>query len=148
MIFQVKGFDELSGQELYDILQLRSEVFVVEQNCVYNDLDGLDKEAVHLFVTKGRSVAGAARILPGGTRFQEVSIGRVVVSKDFRGHNLGRRIMQEAIAVAVSEFNAAKIKISAQLYLEQFYGSLGFSTITDVYDEDGIPHVGMLWQQK
>lgn len=144
MELMIKPFDKLSIHELYALLQLRSEVFVVEQTCVYNDLDDLDQQAWHLILTKDNRVAGTARILPGGTRFPQVSIGRVVVSPHFRRQNLGKLVMQEAMNFAFSHFAAREIKISAQLYLEKFYADLGFNRITEVYDEDGIPHIGML----
>ncbi|HAX95509.1 MAG TPA: GNAT family N-acetyltransferase [Prolixibacteraceae bacterium] len=144
MKISIKPFDKLGIHELYSILQLRSEVFVVEQSCIYNDLDDLDQQAYHLILTKGSRIAGTARILPGGSRFPQVSIGRVVVSPHFRRQNLGKLVMQEAMKFAYTHFEASEIKISAQLYLERFYEDLGFKRITEVYDEDGIPHIGML----
>lgn len=144
MYISIKPFDELGTHELYGLLQLRSEVFVVEQTCIYNDLDDLDQLAWHLILKNDKRVAGTARILPGGTRFPQVSIGRVVVSPHFRRQNLGKLVMQEAMKFAFSHFAASEIKISAQLYLERFYEDLGFRRITEIYDEDGIPHIGML----
>lgn len=144
MDITIKPFDELGIHELYGILKLRSEVFVVEQTCIYNDLDDLDQQAWHLILKKDNRMAGTARILPGGTRFPQVSIGRVVVSPHFRRQNLGRLVMQEAMKFAFNHFGATEIKISAQLYLERFYEDLGFKRITEIYDEDGIPHIGML----
>lgn len=144
MDISIKPFDELDIHELYSLLQLRSEVFVVEQTCIYNDLDDLDQLAWHLILKKDNRVAGTARILPGGTRFPQVSIGRVVVSPHFRRRNFGKLVMQEAMKFAFSHFTASEIKISAQLYLEKFYEDLGFRRITEIYDEDGIPHIGML----
>lgn len=144
MYISIKPFDELGTHELYGLLQLRSEVFVVEQTCIYNDLDDLDQLAWHLILKKDNRVAGTARILPGGTRFPQVSIGRVVVSPHFRRRNFGKLVMQEAMKFAFSHFAASEIKISAQLYLERFYEDLGFRRITEIYDEDGIPHIGML----
>ena len=144
MYISIKPFDELGTHELYGLLQLRSEVFVVEQTCIYNDLDDLDQLAWHLILKKDNRVAGTARILPGGTRFPQVSIGRLVVSPHFRVHILGKLVMQEAMKFAFSHFAASEIKISAQLYLERFYEDLGFRRITEIYDEDGIPHIGML----
>ncbi len=144
MYISIKPFDELGTHELYGLLQLRSEVFVVEQTCIYNDLDDLDQLAWHLILKNDNRVAGTARILPGGTRFPQVSIGRVVVSPHFRRQNLGKLVMQEAMKFAFSHFAASEIKISAQLYLERFYEDLGFRRIMEIYDEDGIPHIGML----
>jgi ElaA protein len=143
----IKPFGELTPLELYEILRLRSEVFVVEQNCIYNDADGWDVEAFHLFILKDDTVVATARILPAQTRFAQISVGRVVVDPSARGQNLGKLIMRRAIEFASAELDATEIKISAQLYLERFYGNLGFRVVTGVYDEDGIPHVGMLWKK-
>ena len=148
MKFTFKHFSELSTNELYDILQLRSEIFVVEQDCVYNDLDGHDKEAVHLFVKKEGSIVAYARMLKPGSRFGEYSIGRVVVKERERGTGLGIRLMEEAKRYVFEEWKAEKIKISAQKYLQRFYEDLGFVVVSDEYLEDGIPHFGMLLELK
>lgn len=148
MQFEIKKFSDLSLNELYDILQLRSEIFVVEQNCVYNDLDGFDSEAVHLFHKKEEKIVAYARILKPGTRFPDFSIGRVVVKKEKRGTLLGKALMNAAIEYCVKEWKAEKIKISAQQYLQRFYEELGFVVITEMYLEDGIPHVGMVYKTK
>lgn len=148
MDFEFKHFPALSTGELYDILQLRSEIFVVEQNCVYNDLDGLDKEATHLFLKKNGRIIAYSRLLKPGTRFADYSIGRVVVKKSARGTGLGIQMMQEAKAYILNKWKAEKIKISAQKYLRKFYEDLGFSVVTEEYLEDGIPHFGMLLQAK
>jgi ElaA protein len=140
----ITSFQHLTVNQLYDILQLRSEIFVVEQNCVYNDLDGLDKEAYHLLMEFDNRPIGTARILPGGSRFAQVSIGRVVVHKEFRGRNYGKILMKTAIGHAREKWDNPEIKISAQLYLKKFYEDLGFRKVTDIYDEDGIPHIGMI----
>ena len=144
MKFEFKSFSELTNDELYDILQLRSEIFVVEQNCVYNDLDGLDKQAVHQFLKKDGEIVAYSRLLKPGTRFPEYSIGRVVVKASERGTGLGIQMMEEAKNFILNEWKATSIKISAQRYLQQFYENLGFKVVTDVYLEDGIPHFGML----
>ncbi len=148
MKFEFKSFDKLSTNELYDILRLRSEIFVVEQNCVYNDLDGLDKDAVHQFYKQEGEIVAYSRILKPGTRFSEYSIGRVVVKQTERGTGLGIKMMEEAKRYLVNELGATKIKISAQSYLQRFYENLGFEIITEMYLEDGIPHFGMLYQVK
>jgi ElaA protein len=141
----IKPFSELSTDELYNLLQLRSEIFVVEQQCIYNDLDGLDRQAAHLMMQEDGIMVATARILPSGTRFPQVSIGRVVVHQAYRGRELGKTVMLEAIRFATQTYQATEIKISAQLYLKRFYGDLGFTTITGIYDEDGIPHIGMIY---
>ncbi len=144
----IKKYEELAVDELYDILQLRSEVFVVEQACVYNDLDGLDKKAAHIWISEGRKIIATARILPAGVRFHQVSIGRVVVHPKYRGREIGKLIMRRAITYAQESMLAKEIKVSAQLYLKKFYEELGFRVATEVYDEDGIPHIGMFRNEK
>lgn len=146
MKFDFKKFSDLSPDELYDILQLRSEIFVVEQNCIYNDLDGLDKDAVHQFLKKDGEIVAYSRLLKPGTRFSEYSIGRVVVKQSERGTGLGIKMMEEAKRYIINELGAVKIKISAQSYLQRFYENLGFEIITEMYLEDGIPHFGMMYK--
>lgn len=146
MKFDFKKFSDLSPDELYDILQLRSEIFVVEQNCVYNDLDGLDKDAVHQFLKKDGEIVAYSRLLKPGTRFSEYSIGRVVVKQSERGTGLGIKMMEEAKRYIINELGAVKIKISAQSYLQRFYENLGFEIISEMYLEDGIPHFGMMYK--
>jgi ElaA protein len=148
MTFEFKEFADLSLNELYAILRLRSEIFVVEQNCVYNDLDGLDKEAVHQFLKKEGEIIAYSRLLKPGTRFPEYSIGRVVVKQSERRTGLGIQMMEEAKQFIVTEWGATKIKVSAQSYLQRFYESLGFEIVTEMYLEDGIPHFGMLYRVK
>ncbi len=146
MQFEFKKFSDLSINELYNILRLRSEIFVVEQNCVYNDLDGFDKEAVHLFHQKEGKIVAYARILKPGTRFADFSIGRVVVKQSERGTGLGIDLMEAAKNYIINELGAVKIKISAQSYLQRFYENLGFEVITEMYLEDEIPHFGMVFK--
>lgn len=146
MDFKFKAFSELTLDELYDILQLRAGIFVVEQNCVYNDLDGLDKKAVHMFLKKNGEIIATTRLLKPGTRFPDYSIGRVVVKESERGQNIGFEMMKEAKSFIVNEWKAEKIKISAQKYLRKFYEGLGFEVVTEEYLEDGIPHYGMLYR--
>lgn len=148
MKFEFKPFAELSIEELYEILHLRAEIFVVEQNCVYNDLDGLDKSAVHQFIKKDGEIVAYSRLLKPGTRFSEYSIGRVVVKQSERGIGLGIEMINAAKIFIINEWKAPKIKISAQKYLRKFYEDLGFEIVTDEYLEDGIPHFGMIFQPK
>ncbi len=148
MNFTFKHFHELSVEELYNILQLRSEIFVVEQDCVYNDLDGLDKTAIHQFAIRNNTIVAYSRLLKPGTRFPDYSIGRVVVKKSERGTGLGIKMMEEAKNFIVTEWGATQIKVSAQKYLKKFYKDLGFEVVTEEYLEDGIPHFGMLYQYK
>ena len=144
MKFKFKSFSELSNDELYDILKLRSEIFVVEQDCVYNDLDGLDKQAIHQFLKEKGEIVAYSRLLKPGTRFPEYSIGRVVIKASQRGTGLGIQMMEEAKKLILEEWKATSIKISAQRYLQRFYENLGFKVVSEEYLEDGIPHFGML----
>ncbi len=148
MTFTFKHFTELSTSELYDILQLRAEIFVVEQNCVYNDLDGLDKDAIHQFAEKDGQIVAYSRLLKPGTRFNDYSIGRVVVKESERGTGLGIQMMEEAKTYILKNWQPDKIKISAQKYLRKFYQDLGFKIVTEEYLEDGIPHYGMLFENQ
>lgn len=145
MQFEFKHFSELTLDELYSILQLRADIFVVEQDCVYNDLDDLDKDAVHQFLKKDGKIVAYSRLLKPGTRFPDYSIGRVVVKQAERGTGLGIRMMEEAKQFILNKWGATKIKVSAQKYLQKFYEDLGFEVVTDEYLEDGIPHLGMLY---
>jgi ElaA protein len=146
MKWYLKAFAELSSEELYEILRLRSEVFVIEQNCIYQDMDRLDKESFHLCGLHDGKLAAYARILPAGLSYAEVSIGRVVVSPSFRSRNFGRELMKEAKAQCVNLFDTKRIVISAQLYLLKFYQELGFCETGEPYPEDDIPHIKMIWQ--
>jgi len=139
-----KPFDQLSLHELYAILQLRSEVFVVEQDCVYQDLDGKDQKALHILGFRDGKLVAYTRIFKPGDCFDEASIGRVVVAKNERQHNYGHDIMNTSIKAVKQYFNTTKIKVSAQCYLKKFYNDLGFFEIGQEYLEDGIPHIGMV----
>tara|TARA_B100000497_G_scaffold36267_1_gene42512 strand:+ start:1184 stop:1627 length:444 start_codon:yes stop_codon:yes gene_type:complete len=139
----VKKFNDLSLEELYSLLQLRSEVFVVEQECVYQDIDEKDYKSLHVFFKKGNKIIAYTRLFNKGQYFKEASIGRVVVVKNLRHLNYGSEIMRASIKAIQEHFNTNKIKISAQLYLEDFYNSFGFKTIGKSYLEDGIPHIEM-----
>lgn len=138
-----KHFDELTVQELYSIMQLRNEVFSVEQNCVYQDADNKDQPAFHLCGWGGTRLAAYCRILPAGVSYEHPSIGRVVTSPQYRRDGYGRQLMQRAITKTIEQFNNPIIKISAQAYLKGFYESLGFKQISDTYLEDDIPHIAM-----
>lgn len=140
----VKSFEELTKQELYDVLQLRSEVFVVEQDCVYQDLDGKDKKALHVLGFKNKKIVAYTRIFKPGDYFEFASIGRVVVAKNERQHKYGFDIMNASAEAIKNHFNETIIKISAQVYLKKFYNNLGFKAVGDAYLEDDIPHIAML----
>lgn len=141
--WKIKSFETLTVYELYDILKLRSEIFVVEQNCVYLDLDGKDQKSLHLFGIYKDKIVAHARLLPPGISFPEASIGRVVVDSNYREKKWGHELMQNAIAGIATHFNETIITIGAQLYLKKFYESHGFVAISDVYLEDDIEHIEM-----
>ncbi len=140
----LKRFEELTVFELYRILALRNEVFVVEQNCPYQDLDDKDQNSLHLFKMDAGVCIAYARLLPSGLSYPEASIGRVVTSKIVRGRGYGIALMKEAIQTIKTAFNPSSIRISAQLYLKTFYESFGFQQDGDGYLEDGIPHIPMI----
>ncbi|TXH58908.1 MAG: GNAT family N-acetyltransferase [Bacteroidia bacterium] len=139
-----KIFERLSTLELYSILQLRAEVFVVEQNCPYQDLDDKDLLAYHLMFWHNNELIAYTRLIPAGVSFQEMSIGRVVVLSEYRNRTLGRQLMHESIKQCYHHFGKANIRISAQLYLKAFYTTLGFEPTSETYLEDNIEHVEML----
>ena len=141
---KVMNFTEFNTEELYNVLQLRSDIFVVEQDCVYLDIDGKDDKAVHVVGLKDNKVVAYTRVFKPGDYFDEASIGRVAVHKEYRKFGYGKVIMQASIKVVEEHFNRTEIKISAQKYLTKFYSDLGFNTIGEEYLEDGIPHIGML----
>lgn len=138
-----KSFSQLTIDELYELLRVRSEVFVVEQNCVYQDLDGDDQQSIHLWLTVEGKVVALARVCPAGTHMKEISIGRVITTE--RGKGFGRQIMLHAIDAAIEHFNAERIDIEAQEYAKGFYESVGFKQSSDAFMLDGIPHVKMTW---
>lgn len=140
----IKTFNELSPQDIYSILQLRSEVFVVEQNCVYQDIDDKDQYALHLLLKKDDYLIGYSRIFKAGDYFKEASIGRVLVKKQDRNNRHGSLLMELSIKAIKDHFKENTVKISAQTYLKKFYNELGFDPIGEEYLEDGIPHIAML----
>lgn len=145
LAISVKKFQELGIAELYQILKLRSEVFVVEQNCVYQDLDGKDAQALHIIGLKNYKVVAYTRIFKSGDYFKDASsIGRVVVSASERKFGYGMVIMKASIEAIHTYYNETAIRISAQKYLLKFYNSLGFKEEGETYLEDGIPHMHMV----
>lgn len=139
-----KTFNELSNTELYQIMRLRSEVFVVEQDCVYQDLDNKDQKALHVVGSKDDKVVAYTRIFKPGDYFKNTSIGRVVVAADQRKYGYGKQIMEASLEVIKERFPNTIVEISAQTYLLKFYTELGFERIGEEYLEDGIPHVKMI----
>ena len=138
-----KPFPALTTAELYELLRVRSEVFVVEQQCVYQDLDNDDQASLHLWLTEGDKVVALARVCPAGTHMERVSIGRVITT--VRGKGYGRQIMLHAIDAAVEAFGAKEIDIEAQEYAQGFYESVGFRQTSPTFLLDGISHVKMTW---
>ena len=141
--WKIRRFQELSTVELYDLLQLRSEVFVVEQNCVYQDIDGKDRKALHLIGEYDSKIVAYARLFKAGDYFEEASIGRVVVMANYRDKKWGHELMTQATRAVKAYFNTTEITISAQLYLQKFYESHGFVVTSETYLEDDIPHIQM-----
>jgi len=142
--WKIKPFEALTPNELYDLLRLRSEIFVVEQNCVYLDLDGKDKKALHLMGEFEGKIVAYSRLFDAGISFDNASIGRVTVDQNYRDRKWGHELMREAIAAIKSNFGKEKITIGAQLYLKKFYESHGFVQTSEMYLEDDIPHIEMV----
>ncbi|AZJ33019.1 MULTISPECIES: GNAT family N-acetyltransferase [Tenacibaculum] len=144
MNFIVKRFQELTTSELYELLQLRSEVFVVEQDCVYQDIDGKDQKALHVIGVKEGKIVAYTRLFNSGEYFDTPSIGRVVVKETERKYGYGHDLIKASIKAIVDNYNETTITISAQTYLQKFYESHGFKQIGEGYLEDGIPHIRMV----
>lgn len=142
----LKQFDELDPHELYALLRLRSEVFVVEQNCVFLDLDNKDQSSYHLMGWRDNKLVAYTRLVPPGVAYEQPSIGRVVTSPSARAEGMGKLLMEQSISEAEKLFGRVPIRIGAQVYLKKFYTSLGFEQSSDIYDEDGIDHIEMIRQ--
>ena len=142
-ILHSKSFAQLTVDELYELLRIRSEVFVVEQNCVYQDLDGDDRASLHLWLTEGERVVALCRVCPAGTHMDAVSIGRVITTE--RGKGYGLQIMCAAIQAAREHFGATRIDIEAQQYARGFYEQAGFQKSSEPFLLDDIPHIRMTW---
>jgi ElaA protein len=142
--WQCKHFTELTANELYDIMQARGAVFVVEQNCVYLDADGVDTQCYHLCGYSGKELAAYSRLIGPGIVYPQSSIGRVLTTKDHRKRGAGKELMTTSISWCRKLFGELPVKIGAQLYLEKFYGEFGFVKTSEVYLEDGIEHIHMV----
>ncbi len=140
----IKRFDELTTNELYALLHVRNEVFVVEQNCVYQDLDFHDQQSLHLWLTVGDEIVALCRVCPAGVHMSNVCIGRVITTR--RGKGYGKKIMLDAIEAAQTEFGAMRIDIEAQEYAKGFYEKVGFRQSSDTFQLDGLPHIKMTWE--
>lgn len=144
--WQLKKFDSLTPYELYAILRLRTEVFVVEQACIFQDMDNKDQLSYHLMGWKNDTLVAYTRLVPPGVSYDEASIGRVVTSPAERGSGIGKLLMEKSIEQIIQLYGKTPIKLGAQLYLKKFYESLGFRQTSDIYDEDGIDHIQMIRQ--
>ena len=144
--YTIKKFEELTNIELYKILQLRQDIFIVEQACIYPDIDDRDEHAYHLTAFEGGKLVGYLRILGKGVAFPEVSIGRVVVLQTHKGRGIAKKMMRQAIGFIGSELGEKHIRISAQSYAIPFYEGLGFEVVSEEYLEDDIPHAQMLYK--
>ncbi len=148
MNWKIKTFDELTTNELYAILRERVDIFVVEQQCAYRELDNFDQSSYHIYACDGKEIAAYARILPSGTAYPELSIGRVLVKESYRGRGLAVELMKRALDFIREELKEKVVRLQAQEYLLSFYGSLGFEKISEVYLDEGIPHADMLLKFK
>ncbi|MGB5238460.1 MAG: GNAT family N-acetyltransferase [Flavobacteriaceae bacterium] len=145
MVIDIRNFDELSKLELYELLRLRAEVFVVEQQCAYQDLDGKDVKALHILgKKKGEELVAYARVFEPGFYFEQASIGRIVVAPGHRAERLGKKIVLAAEKAIIQFYDGETVKLSAQSYLKRFYNELGYRSIGEEYLEDGIPHIAMV----
>ena len=143
---KLKEFIELTTEELYEILKLRAEVFVVEQNCPYQDLDDKDQSSYHLFVEDNGQIIAVLRILPENVAYKEMAIGRLIVKKSYRGKGISRKMMVRAMEFITEDLGKEKIRLSGQAYLSDFYQSLGFEKVSEMYLEDGIEHFEFLYE--
>lgn len=147
MNWKIKKFNELNIEEIYKILALRNEVFIVEQECPYLDCDDKDLNSYHLFLTENGQIVSYLRILEKGVSYDEISIGRVAVKKSYRGKGISRKMMLKAIEFIENNLSENTIKIQAQAYLLDFYSSLGFKAVSEEYLEDNIPHIDMIYKK-
>lgn len=145
MDFIQQSFDEISGRELYEILELRVNVFIVEQNCPYSEIDGNDFEAIHITYRDRTGIAAYTRLLPKNVKYEEPSIGRVIVRSDLRGTGLGHELMENAKHYILDNWKPTLIYLQAQTHLESFYTQHGFKARSKPYNDDGIPHVDMVY---
>lgn len=145
IIWELKAFEYLSLNELYQIMRVRQKVFVIEQTCLYEDLDEKDQLAFHLMGWRAGKLVAYARLLPKGLSYKEASIGRVLTVQSERGLGTGKALMTKAMSNIEDLFDEKNIRISAQAYLEPFYEALGFKPVSDMYIEDGIAHLEMLY---
>lgn len=143
MIWKIKSFEEITTSELYEIIKARVDVFVVEQDCPYHDLDGYDQQAIHIWAEEDQNVLAYCRIFNKGIKYPETSIGRVLTTEKARGKSLGKQLIQYAVETIENRFHISEVRISAQDYLLRFYSGFGFEDTGKKYLEDNIPHTEM-----
>ncbi|QDQ01078.1 GNAT family N-acetyltransferase [Lysinibacillus fusiformis] len=148
MSWKIQTYNELTTEELYKIIQLRVNVFIVEQQTCYEDLDNHDQNSIHLSYVKDGKIFAYARLLPPGEKFDMASIGRVITNQEVRGTGMGKEMVQLAIKTIEKEWPGSEIFIQAQAYLEDFYGSFGFKQVSEAYIYDSLPHLDMLYKAK
>lgn len=144
MHWYVKKFNTLSVDELYGLLHLRNEVFIVEQNCVYLDIDFMDQKSFHIFLEDNGRIVACARLIPAGVKLENISIGRVIVSPDYRRQGFAKELLTRSLASIDELIGTGDIELHGQAYLVDFYESFGFECIGDSFLEDGIPHFRMI----
>jgi len=142
--WELKRFDQLSLTELYQILKSRVDIFVVEQECPYPEIDGIDPDCLHLFKKDQNQIVAYARLVPKGILDPDPMIGRIIVGNEYRKLGYGRALLNQAISVITDQWHEKEIKLQGQVYLRDFYRSLGFKEVSEPYLEDGIPHVDMI----
>jgi ElaA protein len=143
----ISGFDELTNVQLYDLLKLRQDVFIIEQNCIYPDLDGYDKKALHLLIYEHDNLVAYSRIFAPDIKYKaESSIGRIIVSQEKRGGSLGKTLIEKSIGYCITNYPNSDIRIEAQAKLKNYYSQLGFIGDSDIYLVDGIDHLQMVYK--
>ncbi|MGD7045116.1 GNAT family N-acetyltransferase [Jeotgalibacillus proteolyticus] len=143
MKWKLHTFEELTVHQLYEILMARNAIFVVEQECAYQEIDGHDPRSFHLTLKDGEKLAAYARLLPAGVKYSVPSIGRIIVDPAYRGSGSGRKLLEKSLDIMINEWGADEINLQAQVYLRKFYRSFGFEETSAEYLDDGIPHVDM-----
>lgn len=143
--WSTKTFNDFTVNEFHDLIALRIEVFIIEQDCPYQELDGKDKKSLHVIANCEGDIVATARIVPPGISYEEPSIGRVVIAEKYRGTGLGHELMKQTMTATHSTYGNSAIRISAQEHLIRYYNAHGFKRVSEVYLEDDIPHVEMLY---
>lgn len=146
MSWHIKSFEDLTNLEWHEIMKERMAVFVVEQGCAYMDIDGHDPNSYHLFFKEDNEIAAYARLMPSGTIYREASIGRIIVKKEHRGKGYAREIMERGMKFLIEEMKESEIKLQAEYYIKDLYASYGFQIISDIFLDEGIEHVNMLYK--